>query len=92
MSLEDADALTPQIQLSKLINTLAPSDYRTSRLIVLSPSYMKDLEKILSETPDDVLQIYFIWKTIQSFASYIEADAVAPYKRFSNEVQGKVSL
>jgi endothelin-converting enzyme len=92
MSLEDADALTPQIRLSKLINTLAPSDYKTSRLIVMSPSYMKDLMNILSETPNDVLQTYFIWKTIQSFAPYIEADAVVPYKRFSNEVQGKVHL
>lgn len=53
---------------------------------------MKELANILSITPKQVLQTYFLWKATQAFASDIEADAVKPYMRFSNELQGKVSI
>jgi len=51
---------------------------------------MKSLAKILSETSTDTLRSYFIWKAVQSFAAYVEADAVKPYSRFVNELAGKV--
>lgn len=91
MSLKGADSLTPQIQLANIINKLAPSDYTTDRLIVASPSYMKNLSQILSSTSRETLQTYFIWKVVQAFASEIEADEIKPYTRFSNKLQGKVS-
>jgi endothelin-converting enzyme len=90
MSLADADQVTPQIHLSTIINTLAPADFRTSRIIVMSPNYMKELANILYNTSKEVLQTYFLWKATQAFASDIEADAIKPYKRFANELQGKV--
>ena len=90
MSLKDADELTPQINLASIINSLSPLDVETDRLIVASPSYMKNLTDILSSTSKEVLQTYFIWKTVQVFASVIEADETKPYSRFSNELQGKV--
>ncbi len=90
MSLADADLLTPQIHLSKIITTLAPPDFKTSRIIVMSPEYMKALAIILSDTSKEVLQTYFLWKAIQAFASDIEADAIKPYIRFLNELQGRV--
>lgn len=90
MSLKDADSLTPEIQLADLIKILAPSDYTTNRLIVASPSYMKNLTQILSSTSRETLQTYFIWKVVQAFASKIEADEVKPYTRFMNKLQGKV--
>src|SRR5882757_4347578 len=91
MSLKGADSLTPQIQLANILNKLAPSDYTTDRLIVASPSYMKNLTQILSSTSRETLQTYFIWKVVQAFASEIEADEIKPYTRFSNKLQGKVS-
>ncbi len=91
MSLADAELLTPQIHLSKVISNLAPSDFKTDRIIVASPEYMKALETILSNTSKEVLQTYFLWKAIQAFAFVVEADAIKPYTRFSNELQGKVS-
>ena len=90
MSLKEADDLAPQIQLSTIINSLAPSDVKTERLIVLSPSYMRELPGILSSTSKEVLQTYFIWKVIQAYSSVLEADELKPYSRFSNELQGKV--
>jgi len=92
MSLEDADKLTPHIHLSKIINSLAPSDVKTKRLIVMSPSYMKNLTDILSNTPKDVLQTFLLWKTIQKYASVIEAGELKPYSRFLNQLQGKVEF
>lgn len=32
---------------------------------------------------------FFLWKAVQSFASYVEADEVKPYSRFRNELAGK---
>lgn len=89
MSLKEADKLTPQIHLSTIINSLAPSDFKTQRLIVLSPTYMKTLSSILTETSREVLQSYFIWKVVQSYHSVLEADELKPYSQFSNIIQGK---
>lgn len=90
MALKDAAELTPQIHLSVIINSLAPSDVTTNRVIVASPDYMRNLTRVISETPKEVLQTYFIWKLVQNYASVVEADELKPYSRFSNKLQGKV--
>jgi predicted metalloendopeptidase len=90
MSLSDADALAPQVGLSKILKDLVPSDYKLERLIVTSPSYLKELSKALSKTPKDVLHSFFLWKTIQAFHGFVEADAVVPIDRFQNELAGQV--
>jgi endothelin-converting enzyme len=59
--------------------------------IVTDPKYFRELCKILSDTSDKTMQLFFIWKTVQAFSEYVEADALLPYKRFSKELQGKVS-
>ncbi|CAL3963260.1 unnamed protein product [Diplocarpon coronariae] len=89
MSLRDADSLTPQIYLSNIIKGLEPADVETDRIIISSPSYQKNLSSVLSSTPKEVLQTYFMWKAIQAFASVTEAEALAPYTRFQNQLQGK---
>ncbi|KAE8452493.1 hypothetical protein EG329_000395 [Mollisiaceae sp. DMI_Dod_QoI] len=89
MSLKEAGSLTPQLHLSTVINSLTPSDYKTDRLIVTSPSYMANLSDVLSSTSKEVLQTYFMWKVVQAYASEIEADELKPYTRFINELQGK---
>jgi endothelin-converting enzyme len=90
MSLDDADKITPEIHLAGLVKSLEPSDIKTQRVIVMSPTYMANLSEIISSTSKDTLQTYLVWKTIQAFASYVEADELKPYKRFLNELQGKV--
>jgi endothelin-converting enzyme len=89
MSLKDASDLTPQLDLSELIQALAPPKFEVKTVIVASPSYLKKLSEILDGAASDTLQNYFIWKVVQSLSSYIDAPAVTPYKRFSNELQGK---
>jgi endothelin-converting enzyme len=90
MSLKEASDLTPELDLSQLIQGLAPPKVDVKTIIVASPPYMKKLSEIISGAASDTLQNYFIWKAVQSLSTYIEADAVKPYKRFTNELQGKV--
>lgn len=90
MSLDDADKIVPQIHLAKLIGSLAPSDKTPSRIIVMAPEYLKNLSSILDDTSKEVLHTHLLWKQIQAYSSYIEADAVLPLSQFTNELQGKV--
>lgn len=50
---------------------------------------MTNTSDVLSSTSKEVLQTYFMWKIIQSYASKIEADELKPYSQFVNELQGK---
>lgn len=92
MSLEVASSLLPQVGLPGLIAKLAPSGVAVDSVINMSPSYMNKTATTLSETSDEVLQNYLIWKVVQNLYSYVEADAVLPYKQFINELQGKVGF
>lgn len=92
MSLKDADLLTPQINLAATIEKLAPLETKVDRLIVRSPEYMKALSAILSDTPKEVLQTYFMWKVIQEYAPAVDTVELKPYSKFKNQLQGKVRL
>jgi endothelin-converting enzyme len=89
MSLQDASALTPKIDLANIISGLS-ADHDVSRVIVAAPKYMKDLQTILAETGEAVLQSYFVWKAVQAFYRYVDSPVLKPYKRFVNELAGKV--
>ena len=88
--IDEADALVPQIELKNLLHDLAPEGQKIDRVIVMAPKYLKELSKILSEVHIDVLRSYFLWKIVQSFSSYVDAEAVKPYKQFRNVLAGKV--
>lgn len=88
-SLDEIRALLPQLSVSFVIQRLAPSGYSPEKLIVGSPSYLKRLSSVLQETSPEILQAYFVWKTVQTYAYKIEDDVLKPLKRFNNELQGK---
>jgi len=90
MLIDEAAAIAPEIELKALIEGQAPAKSNIERVIVMTPKYLKDLSVILAATDKEVLQSYFVWKAVQSFACYIDADAVKPYKRFVNVLSGKV--
>ena len=90
MLIEEAAAIAPEIELKALIADQAPNDSKVERVIVTTPIYLKELSIILAATPREVLQSYFIWKAVQSASSYVDADAVKPYRRFNNVLAGKV--
>jgi endothelin-converting enzyme len=90
MLIDEAAAIAPEIELKALLYGLAPEKADIRRVIVMAPKYLKELSVILAATDKKVLQNYFLWKTIQSLSSYVDADAVKPYKRFRNVLAGKV--
>lgn len=59
---------------------------------MMAPDYMKNLTAILDDTPKEVVLTYMLWKQIQAYGNFIEADAIKPVRQFSNELAGKVSL
>lgn len=89
MTLDETRALIPQLSVQYIIAGLAPSGYSTDRIIVGSPSYLKGLSKILKATSAEVIQAYFVWKTVQRYASRVEDEALKPLLRFNNQLLGK---
>ena len=88
-SLAEVESLLPQLSVESIISSLAPHDYLPDRIIVGSPSYLKNLSTILEESTAETLQAYFVWKTVQAYAYEVEGKALKPLKRFNNELQGK---
>ncbi|RMD39946.1 hypothetical protein DV735_g5170, partial [Chaetothyriales sp. CBS 134920] len=87
LSLDDASALAPELGLKDIIAQLSPVPI--DRVIVTSPDYLKNVSTILQETTREILGGFILWKTIQAYAGYVEADEVKPLKQFNNELQGK---
>ena len=91
MSVDETQKLVPEIDMKVMLEVLSPN-YQIKRVIVTSPSYLKEFSSILSDTPSETLQGYFIWKTVQSLVEYLDAPALTPLKRFTNELAGKVCI
>ena len=89
MLIDEANAIAPEIELKELLAGQAPENSKIERVIVMAPKYLKELSVILAATDKEVLQSYFYWKAIQSVASYVDTEAVKPYKRFVNVLAGK---
>ncbi|RMZ85142.1 hypothetical protein DV738_g36, partial [Chaetothyriales sp. CBS 135597] len=87
LSLDEAAALAPELGLKDIISELSPVPI--DRVIVTSPDYLRNLSTILQETTREILGGFILWKSIQTYASYVEADEVKPLKEFNNELQGK---
>lgn len=92
MLIDEATAIAPEIELKAFLEGQAPANSNIERIIVMTPKYLKDLSVILAATDKEVLQSYFVWKVVQSFSSYVDAEAVKPYRRFVNVLAGKVRL
>ncbi|KAL6715232.1 hypothetical protein ACLMJK_007496 [Lecanora helva] len=89
LSPEEVESLLPQIPITNLFADLAPHGYKPEKFIVGSPAYLNTLSSLLTNTSVEVLQAYFVWKTVQAYAYHIEDDAMTPLVRFNNELQGK---
>ncbi|KAL1961596.1 hypothetical protein VTN77DRAFT_1422 [Rasamsonia byssochlamydoides] len=88
-SVEETQSLVPEISFTDIISTLGPKDFEADRLIVGSPSYLKDLSAILKSTPREIIQAFLKWKAIQAYASTIEDPKITPLREFDNRLAGK---
>ena len=88
-TVEEVEALLPQIPIGYLNSILAPSDYQSEKVIVGSPSYLNTVSSVLKDTSTEIIQAYLVWKIVQAYAHRIEANALKPLTRFNNQLQGK---
>lgn len=88
-TIDEVHSLLPEISFANIIVTLGPENFTTNRLIVGSPSYLKELSTILKETSTETVQWFLKWKAIQSYASSIEDPRITPLVEFNNKLQGK---
>lgn len=88
-SLAEVRSLLPQLSVESVVSSLAPHGYQPDRIIVGSPSYLRNLSTIFEESKAETLQAYFVWKTVQTYAYEVEDKALKPLKRFNNALQGK---
>lgn len=88
-SIEDTRTMLPQVSIPDVIASLAPSDFKTDRLILGSPSYLKALSTILNDTSRETVQLYFKWKTVQTYSDLIEDAKIQPLREFNNKLAGK---
>ncbi|KAL2008312.1 hypothetical protein VTN00DRAFT_8294 [Thermoascus crustaceus] len=88
-TIDEVHSLLPEISFSDIIATLGPENFTTNRLIVGSPSYLKELSTILKVTSTETVQWFLKWKAIQGYASSIEDRRITPLVEFNNQLQGK---
>ena len=88
MSLEGTQALLPELSFEHVISGQKPENV-PDKLIVGSPSYLKDVSKILRSSYKQTVQLYLVWKVIQNYGSEVDSDALRPLKRFNNVLRGK---
>ena len=92
MSLNDTVALIPQLGLEHFIKTHVPSNYTVDYIITSFPNYLRNVSSILSTTPKEGLQAYFIWTTLATFQGSVIAPEVQTLRRFFRILNGQVRI
>jgi endothelin-converting enzyme len=87
-TVKQAQKYIPEISISSIIHKFT-GGYDPSKIIVSSPDYLQSLSKILNSQSREVIQAFFVWKTVQAWGGSVEDDALQPLLRFRNKLQGK---
>ncbi|WZH50297.1 hypothetical protein QYS62_011541 [Fusarium acuminatum] len=80
--------LAPQLNYEYVVRQLAPEGW-TDEVLVQYPSYSKNVSEIVSNTPAETLQAYFVWKTIISLSPYVESDLTNAYNDLYLKINNK---
>ncbi|CAF3456415.1 hypothetical protein FGSG_02748 [Fusarium graminearum PH-1] len=80
--------LAPNLDYEGVIKKLAPKNWKGT-VNTLYPSYFTNMSQIISQTPTETVQAYFVWKMISSVSPYIEHDLTNAYNDFQSKLQGK---
>jgi endothelin-converting enzyme len=87
-TVKQAQKYIPEVSISTIINSFT-GGYEPSKIIVRSPDYLQSLSAILKSQSREVIQAFFVWKTVQAWGGSVEDDALQPLLRFRNKLQGK---
>jgi endothelin-converting enzyme len=80
--------LAPSLDYESVIEQLAPENWKGT-VTTRYPSYFRNMSEIISQTPTETVQAYFVWKMISSVSTYIEHDLTNAYNDFQDKLQGK---
>ncbi|KAJ3532468.1 hypothetical protein NM208_g8425 [Fusarium decemcellulare] len=78
----------PLLNYEYVIKQLAPKDYKAENVTMSFPGYYANLSEILSETPAEVIQSFFVWKAISALSTYVETDLTNAYNNFLKRQEG----
>lgn len=81
-SLAEIQKLAPQLNYANVVEQLAPEGYLAEVVTFQLSNYYETLSEIISKTPSEVLQAFFVWKSISSLAPYIESEPTNAYNDF----------
>lgn len=88
--LAELGKIIPQIDVEKVIGSLAPASYKSDTVVVASPEYLERLAFILNGTPVEVVQAFMSWKVIQQLSDLVDDPRLEPLKQFKAKVKGAV--
>ncbi|KAL1885353.1 hypothetical protein Cpir12675_006977 [Ceratocystis pirilliformis] len=88
MSLSDAAQLVPQIDLEGLVRFFEPDGATVEHVVMHHSDYIQALSKILENEPREVLQAYFRWKAIISYADYVQDGVFNDFYRLQSQYVG----
>jgi endothelin-converting enzyme len=82
------DRLSPSFLWSKYISPLLPPTSESSKIVLTSNKYFKELSTLVSETPTSTLQLYFTWQAIHTYADSLSEDFRAPMRKLKAKIRG----
>jgi endothelin-converting enzyme len=75
VSLSEVSKLIPQINIEKIVRRLAPPDY-SLKGVILDPTSLSNMSRILTSTAPETIKAYFIWRTIAAVQDKVIAPGV----------------
>ncbi|KKF94867.1 Endothelin-converting enzyme 1 [Ceratocystis platani] len=88
MSLSDAAQVVPQIDLEELVRFFKPDGATVEYVAMHHLRYIQTLSEILENEPREVLQAYFRWQTIVSYADYVQDSVFNDFYRLQSTFFG----
>ena len=90
MSLVEVDERIPQINVSALFKFNTPDEFPKT-ISVTDQYYLRNLSKILSETPRETVVAYLSWIVIHKYGIYVRSDASKTLAALRNKLSGRDS-
>ncbi|UPL03846.1 hypothetical protein LCI18_014780 [Fusarium solani-melongenae] len=87
--IEDIQKLAPQLNYEYVVKELAPKGYRADKVAFSTQGYYKELSDVISETPAEVIQTFFVWKAITALSPYVETELTNAWNAFFQKQLGK---
>jgi endothelin-converting enzyme len=78
----------PQLNYDYVVGQLAPDGFKAETVRISPPQFYHNYSQIISHTPADVIQTFFVWKAISSLSPYIESQPTNAYNNFLTKLNG----